>query len=341
LRISLTSLSGKIQQGFEPLYLLFGAEPLLIEETLDKVRVLAREQGYLERLRYTVEPGFDWNLILHQGQAMSLFAEKKLIELRIPTGKPGDAGSKALIAYSEMLPADTTLFVISGPVDRRSQKSKWFKAMDSAGVVTEVPAVTSDQLPDWIGQRMSGKGLDYEFAAVERLCHLVEGNLLAAAQEINLLGLLYADEKITVEIVDRVIADHARFDVYKLSDACLAGSATRATRILQGLKRERVEPMVILWALTRETRVLCQLSAESESTGRPVSSLFKNYGVWSNRTGLVSAALKRLSRPQWENILRRLGRADLMVKGSAPMLRRDIWEEIESISLGMCGLRIY
>ena len=340
MRVNLTSLPGRIEKGFESLYLLFGAELLLIEETLDRVRVLAREQGYLERLRYTAETGFDWNVILQQGQAMSIFTEKKFIELRIPTGKPGDAGSKALIAYAEALPEDTTLFIVSGPVDRRSQKTKWFKAIEDCGVVTESPAIANNNLPDWIGQRMTANGLNYDMAAVERLCHLVEGNLLAAAQEINLLALLYADQKITVEIIEKVTADHARFDVYGLSDACLRGSANRATRILQGLRRERIEPTVILWALTRETRVLCQLSAESDTTGEPVHTLFQRYGVWSSRSGLVKAALGRLTRVQWESILRRLGRADLMVKGSAPMLRRDIWEEIESISLSMCGLRI-
>ncbi len=320
--------------------MLFGAEPLLIEEALDQVRALARENGYHERLRFTVEAGFDWNLLLAQGQAMSLFAEKKLIELRMPTGKPGDAGTKAIMAYCEYLPEDTTLVIISGPVDKRAQGTRWFKAVDTAGVVVESPEIKADRLPDWVSQRMTSMGITYDFDVVDRICQLVEGNLLAAAQEINLLSLLYPGEKITSETIERIIADHARFSVYTFADACLSGSVVRATRILQSLKREQAEPVVILWALSRDARALCQLSAASERTGQSPGSLFKKYGIWGSRSGLVTAALRRMGNRQWENILRRLGRADLMVKGSVPMLRRDIWEEIENISLRICGTNI-
>jgi len=340
LRVSFNSLKGHLKQGFHPLYLLFGAEPLLVEEALDQVRALARESGYHERLRLTVETGFDWNLLLTQGQAMSLFAEKKLIELRMPTGKPGDAGTKAIMAYCEHLPEDTSLVIISGAVEKRAQNTRWFKAVDASGVVVESPEIKADRLPDWVSKRMSSMGMTYDSEGVDRICQLVEGNLLAAAQEINLLSLLYPDEKITAAIIEKIIVDHARFSVYAFADACLSGSVVRAIRILQSLKREQAEPIVILWALCRDARTLCQLSAASERTGQPADRLFKKYGIWSSRSGLVNAALRRMGNRQWENILRRLGRADLMVKGSVPMQRRDIWEEIENISLLICGARI-
>jgi DNA polymerase-3 subunit delta len=340
LRVSLNSFPSHLSEGFNPLYLLFGAEPLLVEEALDQFRSQARQQGFQERLRYTVETGFDWNQLLHQGQSMSLFAEKRVIELRMPSGKPGDAGTKAIIAYCEMLPEDTTLIIVSGPVDKRSQGTRWFKAVENVGVVVESPEIKPDRLPDWISQRLTSQGLTYDFDAVERIGQMVEGNLLAAAQEINLLSLLYPNEKITSNTIDTIIADHARFNVYTLADACLAGTSERVCRILQSLKREQAEPIVILWALSRDVRTLCHLSSAAERTGQPVKSLFNKHGVWSARSGIVSMALRRMSNGHWENILRRLGRADLMVKGSVPLQKQNIWEELESISLSICGVRI-
>ena len=338
MRVSLPSLSGQLKQGFQPLYLLFGAETLLVEEALQPIRTCARQAGFLERLRFTVEPGFDWNKLLEYSQTMSLFAEKRLIELRLPTGKPGDAGAKALIDYAENQNADdTTLVVICGGIEKRAQNTKWFKTVEAAGIVIECPTIGADKLPNWISQRLTAEGLKFDFDAVERLSHFVEGNLLAAAQEINLLSLLYPKQQISAEIIEQVIADHARFNVYSFVDACLAGSVHRVIRILHSLKREQMEPVIILWALARDARILCQLSVAMEQGERPQ---FQRYGVWSSRSGIVNAALKRLSRPQWENILRRLGRADLMAKGRASLQRKDIWEEIESICLGMCGLGI-
>lgn len=338
MRVSRSSLSSQLKQGFQPLYLLFGAETLLVEEALDSLRACAKQAGFMERLRFTVEPGFDWNKLLEHSQTMSLFSEKRLLELRMPTGKPGDAGTKALMDYAKnQNSGDTALVVICGGIEKRAQSTKWFKAVDTAGVVVECPAISAAKLPNWISQRLTAAGLKFDLDAVERLSHFVEGNLLAAAQEINLLGLLYPKEHISAETIEHVIADHARFNVYSFVDACLAGSAHRVTRILHSLKREQMEPVIILWALARDARILCQLSAAIEQGERPQ---LQRYGIWSSRSGIANAALKRLSRSQWENILRRLGRADLMVKGRAPLTRKDIWEEIESICLRMCGLRI-
>ncbi len=340
MRVSLASLSAHLKQGFQPLYLLFGAETLLVEESLDRIRACAKRAGFMERLRFTMEPGFNWSQLLEYRQTMSLFSEKQLIELRLPAGKPGDVGAKTLIDYAQSEnAADTSLIVICAGIEKRNQNVKWFKAIADAGVAIECPSIGADKLPDWIAQRLTAEGLKFDADAVQRLSHFVEGNLLAAAQEINLLSLLYPTEQISAEIVEHVIADHARFNVYSFVDACLAGSTHRVTRILQSLKREQLEPVIILWALARDTRVLCQLAAAMDKGERP-QSLFQRYGIWSSRGKIVNSALQRLSRSQWENILRRLGRADLMLKGRAPLQRQDIWEEIESICLRMCGLRI-
>lgn len=340
MRLSYTSFPQQLKQGLTPIYLLFGSETLLVEELLDLLRQQARAEGFTERLRYSVETGFDWNQLFEGGQSMSLFSEKKLIELRIPTGKPGDAGAKALVEYAETSKSpDTTLVVIAGGIEKRAQNSKWFKSLESQAVTTECPTIGPDKLSDWIGHRMQSQGLAFEPDVVPRLAHFVEGNLLAAAQEINLLALLANGEKITLGLVESSIADHARFNAFNFVDACLAGTAHRATRILQSLKQEQVEPILILWSLTRETRTLCRLAALQEQGGNPRSQ-FQRLGVWGARTGVVSAALRRLSLGQCQKLLRRLARADLQLKGRTPLQRKNIWEEIESIGLGLCGLRI-
>jgi len=340
MRIQLNSLSARLDKGLAPLYHLFGGETLLVEEALDQIRRQARAQGYGERIRYTLEPGFDWRQVTASARSMSLFAEKKVIELRIPTGKPGDAGARTLIDYADSIDgADTVLVIISGGADKSAQKTKWFKAVEAAGVAVECPAVTAQRLPQWVVQRMRGKGLQFDSDAAKRLSVLVEGNLLAAAQAIDLLALLSAETTITVEAVESAIADHARFNSFEFVDACLAGAPQRCTRILQSLRRNQAEPVLILWALTREVRTLCHLSA-GLARGKKQQTLFHTHRVWSSRTNLINTALKRLSAARCHNLLRQLAAADLMLKGRAPMQRQNIWEEIESIGLGVCGVEV-
>lgn len=340
MRINLSSLSARLDKGLTPLYLLFGGETLLIEEALDEIRRKARAQGYAERVRFTLEPGFDWSQVTASAHSMSLFAEKKVIELRMPTGKPGDAGGKVLMDYAASIEGDATvLVIICGGIDKRAQTTKWFKAVESAGVAVDCPAISAQQLPEWVVRRMRGKGLKFDNDAAKRLSVLVEGNLLAAAQAIDLLALLSANETVTVASVENAIADHARFNSFAFVDACLAGSPQRCTRILQSLRRNQAEPVLILWALTREVRALCHLSA-GLARGDKSQALFRRHGVWSSRANLISGALKRLPAARCHNLLRQLAAADLMLKGRAPLQRRDIWEEIENIGLGVCGVGV-
>ncbi|MDA7968891.1 MAG: DNA polymerase III subunit delta [Gammaproteobacteria bacterium] len=340
MRIQHNQLPAHLGKQLAPLYHLFGAEQLLIEEALDQIRARAREVGFTERIRHTLEPGFDWNEALAGARAMSLFAEKKIIEVRMPAGRPGEAGAKALVRHAAETPSDDCVLLLAGgAADRATQKTKWFTAVEAAGVAVECAAIPPAHLPEWVSRRMASRGLQCERDAAARLAQLVEGNLLAAAQAVDLLALLSPKEAVTCDAVESAVADHARFNVFAFADACLAGSAPRCTRILQSLRREQAEPTLILWALAREARTLCQLSAGLARGGNR-QGLFKRHGVWSSRAGAVGAALDRLSAPQCENLLRRLARADLMLKGRAPLQRRDIWEEIESIGLRMCGLAI-
>jgi len=188
-------------------------------------------------------------------------------------------------------------------------------------------------------QRMRGKGLKFEEDAAKRLSVLVEGNLLAAAQAIDLLALLSPDDTITADAIESAIADHARFNSFAFVDACLAGAPQRCTRILQSLRANRAEPVLIMWALTREVRTLCHLSA-GLARGKKQQALFREHGIWQSRANLINTALKRLSAARCHNLLRQLAAADLMLKGRAPLQRQNIWEEIESIGLGVCGVEV-
>lgn len=340
MRINYSSFKGQLEKGLAPIYFIFGDATLLVEESLDRLRQVARAAEFTERIRFTADQGFDWHQIFASGQSMSLFAEKRLVELRIPSGKPGDGGGKALVEYAATPPADDTILaVISSGIEWRGQKTKWFQTLQSAAVTVECPQIEINKLPDWIATRMRQQGLQFEREVAERLAYCVEGNLLAAAQEINLLSLLSKDGQVSLELVENLIADHARFSAFAFVDACLAGLAHRATRILQSLKQAQSQPILILWVLTRDVRAVCNLAAIRAQGGNPGAQL-KRFGIWGARAGIVNATLRRLSLAQCQKLLGKLAHAELQLKGRAPMQRADIWEEIESIGLGLSGVNI-
>jgi len=338
MRIKHDDLKSHLGKGFAGMYLIFGSEPLLVEETLDEFRCMAREQGLTDRTRYTAEAGFNWEVLFEQSQTMSIFQEKKLIEIRMPTGKPGDKGAKALIEYAENPAEDATLVVIAGHIDRAGQNTKWFKAIADSAALIQCPNIASEQLPGWIRQRLRSRNLEAEDEAVRCLCQMVEGNLLAAAQEIDLLRLLYQDQVVTLEIVENLIANHARHDAFMLIDACLLGHQDRAMRMLYNMRRTGSLPILILWVMVREARLICRIYDESERQRVSPRSLYQRFGIWSARQKVVASAMNRLDRLQWERVLAQLCFADHRLKGGIPMVRKDEWEELESIVLRMCGV---
>ena len=315
--------------------LVFGDEPLLIEETSDRVRNQALQLGYQERLVLTAEPGFDWSQLTETTLGMSLFSERRLIDLRLPSGKPGDAGGKALIRYCESSIADTALLVIcSSRLDAAAKRSKWYKAIERSGEVVDHKPITAAQLPSWIKSRVNAKGMDIERDAVALLVHYLEGNLLAAAQEIDKLALLTAEQGIIRSAdVEDCITDNARFDVFVLTDHCLKGDATKALRSLSGLRREGVEPILIVWALAKQVRTLYCL-ATGLAAGRPKAQLLKAFGVWAKQIPLVNAALSRFTHSDWTHLLRRTAHLDRVVKGRES---ENIWQMLEYFCLSLCG----
>lgn len=336
MRLRTEDIAAHLGKGLLPLYLISGDEPLQVNEAADAVRVAARAQGFSERDVLFVESGFDWSGLAAAGDSLSLFAERKLIELRMPTAKPGDAGAKALAAYAERPSPDNLLLIVCGKLEKAQQGSKWFKALEAAGAVIQVWPVEARALPGWIRQRLTARGLRPTPEAVALLAEKVEGNLLAAAQEVEKLMLLYGSGELDGDAVRAAVADSARYDVFELADAALAGDAARCARILDGLRGEGSEPVLILWALVREVRTLALIAAAAAG-GAAVDSLLQQHRVWDKRKPLYRAALGRHNVQRWRLLLRRGARLDRVVKGAEP---GNPWDELLQLSLLMAGVRL-
>lgn len=335
MKLRLEQLSGHLQKGLQAIYFVSGDEPLQVAEACDAIRHSAREQGFTERNVLHVERGFDWSELSALGDSLSLFADKKLIELRMPEGKPGDAGGKALSAYAERPPEDTVLLIITNKLDQARQRSKWFKSLDKTGVHIAVWPLDARQLPGWIERRMQGHGMQVDPQALQLLSERVEGNLLAAAQEVEKLHLLYGPVRIGLEQVGEAVADSSRHELFAMVDTLLQGDAGRAARMLRGLQSEGSEPVLILWALVRELRVLVQLAAARQQGN--LEGAFSSLRVWEKRKGLYHSALERMSARQWQALLLRAGQVDRVVKG---MAAGQPWDALMQLALAIAGVRL-
>ena len=337
MQIKPEQLSAHLAKGMAPLYFVSGDDPLLVQEASDTIRAAARQTGCSEREVHHVDTGFDWQGFLQSGDAMSLFSDRKLIELRLPSGKPGDKGSKALQSYAERPSEDNILLIISGKLEGSAKNSKWYKTLDKAGAMVTIWPMNLNQLPGWAMRRMKDKGLQPTQDAVALLVERVEGNLLACAQEIEKLLLLHGPGKIDIEDIIEGVADSSRFDIYKLVDGALQGDAVRTSRIINGLKGEGVEPVLVLWALSREIRTMQSMAFEINQ-GANMGQVLAKQRVWDNRKALVQNGLKRYSLPQWQAMLNRCAEVDAIIKG-----RRagTVWDEFLELSLLLGGLRLH
>ncbi|MDD5402994.1 MAG: DNA polymerase III subunit delta [Sulfuricella sp.] len=331
MRLKPEQLDQHLAKGLQPLYLVFGDEPLLAQEAVDAIRARARQEAYAEREVFMVERGFDWQNLLTSGNSMSLFASRRLVEIRIPSGKPGNDGSQALQAYCARLPADTVTLVMCPKLDKAAQAGKWFKAMEQAGVVVAVFPVERAQLPAWIGSRLARQQQRAEPQTLQLLADQVEGNLLAAFQEVQKLALLFPAGTLSFDQVKESVADVARFDVFKLGDALLAGDAARVSRVLDVLRGEGEDPVLILWALAREIRTLAKLRGGMRRGGS-LPQLMRDAWIWEARQKLVEQAVKRTSEARLLQGLKRAAGIDRMIKGLA---RGDVWDELLQLGLTM------
>ncbi|WP_298184160.1 DNA polymerase III subunit delta [uncultured Pseudomonas sp.] len=336
MKLNPAQLGKNLQGALAPVYVISGDEPLLCQEAADAIRAATREQGFSERLVFNADNNFDWGNLLQAGASLSLFAEKRLLELRLGNGKPSDKGA-ALLEYLAR-PAEDTVLLISLPkLDGNAQKSKWGKALIEGAHTqfVQIWPVDAHQLPQWIRQRLAQSGLSASAEAVDMIAIRVEGNLLAAAQEIEKLKLLAEGTQIDVDTVQAAVADSARFDVFGLIDAALNGEAAHALRMLEGLRGEGVEPPVILWALAREIRLLATI-AQQYAQGMPLDKAFSaaRPPVWDKRRPLVSKALQRLSATRWAALLQDAQQIDAQIKGQA---QGDPWTGLSLLTLNLCG----
>lgn len=331
MKIRADQLNSHLKDRILPIYFVTGDEPLLVAEALDAIRARARDLGFTEREVFTAERGFDWNRLISGGANLSLFAEKRILELRIPTGKPGDEGSKTLLELAAAPPEDTLIVVSAPKLERARLSSKWVKALEQAGALIQVWPVDAAALPAWIGRRMRALGMEPSGDAVKLLADRVEGNLLAAAQELEKLRLVHGEGPIDANQVEAAVADSARFNIFKLSDSAVAGHAGRALRILGSLRAEGTEPVLILWALTREIRTAAMVCCDVDA-GRALAQSLKRRGVWSSRENIVRACVARHTRASLNCLMTRAERADQVLKG-----RRagEPWQEIIALTAGL------
>ena len=333
MKINANQLTGHLQQALLPCYLVSGDEPLLVQEAVDQLRAAARSQGFTERELHVSGPGFDWSMLQTGGANLSLFAEKRIIELRLPTGKPGKEGSAAIVELVAAVNEDTLILVIAPKLDRSSQSTAWVKAIDKCGGFLQVWPVSERELPGWIAKRMRDAGLRPEQDAVRMIADRVEGNLLAAQQEIEKLCLLHGEGEITLEDVANAVVNSSRYDVYKLTDAAVAGNARRALKILGGLRNEGVEPVIVAWALTRELRVLAGIRS-SQDRGVDLGTAMRKSGVWQNRQGLVRSCIGRHDTEGFYRLLQKAGQTDAAAKGQLPV---DPWQLAMETVLGLAS----
>lgn len=338
MRLRSEQLSDHVQQGLAPIYLIFGDEQMLVEEASDLIRQQVRKLGADDRQVWHVEGRFNWSEIQWQEQTRSLFASQRLLEIRLPSGAPGKEGGEALRNYVANIAADTTLLIISGKIDARSQKSKWFTELDRVGVTIPVWPIDIANLPRWISQRMQQKGLQTNQQISALIAERVEGNLFAAAQEIDKLQLLCPDGKVDEETVLASVADNARFEVFGLMDTVFSGQATKVPRMISRLRDEGLDIMSVFsavsWSLHRAVDMAIQLDQ-----GARLEQVFASQKppIWEKARPMMREVLSRHQRPQWQSFLQQMAKIDQAAKGA---YQACPWSLLETLCLQVAGIKI-
>ena len=311
-----------------------GDEPLQFNESLDAVRAATRRQGFSERTVLDADTGFDWSRLAEAGASLSLFAERRLVELRLPSGRPGAEGGRALAEFASESGADIVLLVGAGRIDARTKRSEWFRALDRAGVTVEVWPKERSALPAWLRERARARGLSASPEAVEELADRCEGNLAYGAQTIERLALLVSGGRIELEDVLDGAAHGARFTSFDLVDATLAGNGPRALQVLAGLAAEGEAPPAIIGALAWQVRTVVRIGRDLER-GASIDDALRPFPAWRRRRRQVLAALERRRSGAWGERLADLAHLDAMTKGAAT---GDVWDGLRRLALDFCGV---
>ncbi|MDR2878251.1 MAG: DNA polymerase III subunit delta [Chromatiales bacterium] len=334
MKLRAEQLAAHLKGTLAPLYVVSGDEPLLVQEACDAIRSAARAQGFTERTVFEVDNAFSWNAMTQSVSNLSLFAERRLIELRFDSARPGDEGSEALQHYASTTPADTLLLLSFPRLDGQAQKTKWYKALETSAMVLALWPPELAELPGWVARRMTQRGLKPGVGAAAVLAERAEGNLLACAQEIEKILLLRGPGPVEADEVLRAVADSARFDVYDLVDAALAGDGARCVRVLAGLRGEGVEPPLVAWALARAIRAHAGF-ADKRAQGENLDTLLRFDKIWGRRQNLIERALHRHDRAAWLAMLCQAAHLDRVAKGQAP---GNAWDELLQLALTIAGL---
>ncbi len=330
MKVSTEQLHQQLARELKPLYTVFGNEPLLALEASDRIRAKARADGYTEREVLTVDSGFKWNQLALAGNSQSLFASRKLLELRIPTGKPGKEGGEALQAYCKALPPDTVTLVYVPDLDWRGQKTAWFETLERSGIAVEAKAVLRKALPQWITSRLSLQQQQADTATLDFIADRVEGNLMAAHQEVQKLALLFPPGAITFDQVRESVLDVARYDVFNLGEIMLEGDPLRLARVLDGLQGEGTAAPLVLWSLTEEIRAIGKIIT-GVSSGKPASMMLREARIFGpTHQSAMQNNLQRFTLSQATEALRHAAVVDRMVKG---LVRGDVWNELLQLAL--------
>ena len=350
MQLALAQLGAHLQKGLRSLYTLHGDEPLLMQEAADAIRTAARAQGYTERTVHTVQGAhFDWSEVLAAGGSLSLFADKQIVEVRIPSGKPGKDGSTAIQQLVEQAQGnDSTLTLFMLPrLDFATRKGAWFGALEGGGVSIQLDTIERAALPQWIAQRLQQQG--QHVAAGEEgqrtlqfFADRVEGNLLAAHQEIQKLGLLYPQGELSQAQVESAVLNVARYDVFKLSEAVLSGQVARVQRMLDGLQAEGEAEVLVHYTLAEDIRALKRVK-DAMTAGQPLPMALKAQRIWGPRERLFERVLPRLSPARLNNLLQSAHQVDGIVKGlKVPDWPQDGWQALHRLALRfarMCMVR--
>jgi DNA polymerase-3 subunit delta len=327
MKVDARQLGAHVSRGLAPMYLVSGDEPLLVAEAVDAIRAEARRQGFDQRELLVVERTFKWAELEGSADNLSLFASRRLLELRMASPRPGDAGSKVLQSLAGHPDPDRLIIVATGKLDSAGARSSWVKAIDAGGIVVQVWPVERAELPGWLRRRAAGLGLELTPGAAELLADRVEGNLLAADQELRKLAILDDGGAVDEDAVAAAVASNTRFDVFRLVDALLSGDAARAFNVLSGLRAEGVEPVLVSWALSRELTLLARLDALARQ-GLRIDGAFAKLGVWQRRQALVRRALGRYRSADLEQLLRHAATVDRVIKG---VKRGHAWQAITQL----------
>jgi DNA polymerase-3 subunit delta len=339
--VALNQLGTQLTKGLKPVYVLHGDEPLLQQEAADLIRLTARQQGFTERSVFTVAGAhFDWGAVLAAGGSLSLFADRQIVELRIPSGKPGKEGSQALQELAEQTQDNDALLVLVllPRLDKATQSSAWFTALEGRGASVRIDPIERSALPAWIAQRLDAQGQRVEAGeagqnTLQFFADRVEGNLLAAHQEIQKLGLLYPKGELTFEQVEACVLNVARYDVFKLGEAVLSGHLTRVQRMLDGLQAEGESEVLVHFTLSEDIRALRQVK-EAVSQGQPLPMALRENRVWGLRERLFERVLPRIALVDLDNLLLAAHTVDGLVKGLRhPDWPHDAWQALSRLAM--------